>query len=130
MSIPPLHIGKPGVLGHELLHLFGLVDRYFTTTSVVKGKTVLETEQVRETPGRKDPLGAEDATILREDLGYLFDRLGVYKKEGEQSDAIIGYARPLVIKLRRIVELGYDPDSLLPNRKDFNDKIIKSAEDL
>ena len=131
MSIPPLHIGMPGVLGHELLHLFGLIDRYFTTTSVVKGKKpVLETEQVRETPGRKDPLGAQDATILREDLGYLFDKLGVYSKESEQSDAIITYARPLVTKLKRIVELGYDPDSLLPIRQDFNDKIIKDAEDL
>ncbi len=131
ISIPPLHITLPGVLGHELLHLFGLVDRYFTVTSIKPGKgKVFEDEPVRETGGRKDPLGAQDGTILMEDLGYLFDKLGIYKNENTRNEAIIAYAKPEVRRLKRIVELGYDPDSLLPVRKDFTDKIIKSAEDL
>jgi len=138
MSIPPLHITMPDVLGHEMLHLFGLVDRYFTTISEVEvmvgkkktKKKVLESEQTRETFGRKDPLGGEAATIFREDLGYLFDKFGVYKQEDVHNQAIIQFARPEVARLKRIVELGYDPDSLLPIRQNFDDKMIKDAEDL
>ncbi len=133
MSIPPAHITKAGVLGHELLHLFGLVDRYLLWTDIPKtGKRTSTLVPVRETPGRGDPLGGDDATILREDLGYLFDKLGVYRRESELQTAVLSSIQPEVLRLRRIVELGYDPESLIRTipPKDFTDKIIKSAEDL
>ncbi len=86
----------------------------------------------RETHGRPDPLGGEDGTILREDLGYLLDKLGVYKRESQRQAPALGIVETEVRRLRRIVELGYDPDSLVRTipPKDFNDKVIKSAEDL
>jgi hypothetical protein len=133
MSIPPAHIANAGVLGHELLHLFGLIDRYLTMTTVPpKGKPTLTLEPARETPGRRDPLGGQDATILREDLGYLFDKLGVYKQESERQAPLLNSVEIEVRRLRRIIELGYDPDSLVRTipPKDFNEKVIKSAEDL
>ena len=133
MSIPPAHIANAGVLGHELLHLFGLVDRYVMLTYVPpKGKPSFTVEPVRETLGRRDPLGGQDATILREDLGYLLDKLGVYKQESERQGPLLNSVESEVRRLRRIVELGYDPDSLVRTipPKDFNQKVIKSAEDL
>ncbi|MGH3510781.1 MAG: DUF4157 domain-containing protein [Candidatus Dormibacteria bacterium] len=133
MSIPPVSIGEPGVLGHELLHLFGLVDRYLTMTPVKGGRVGRPTlVPVRETPGRRDPLGGEDATILREDLGYVLDKLGVYRRVAEGPQAVVDHARIEVERLRRIVELGYDPDSFVRGipPKDFRGKVIKSAEDL
>jgi hypothetical protein len=133
MSIPPAHITKAGVLGHELLHLFGLVDRYLLWTEVSKtGKRTSTMIPVRETPGRRDPLGGDDATILREDLGYLFDKLGVYRRESERQTSGLSSVEAEVRRLRRIVELGYDPESLIRTipPKDFQDKVIKSAEDL
>jgi hypothetical protein len=133
MSIPPAHINKPGVLGHEILHLFGLFDRYMMMTDVKPGqKPKVTTVPVRETRGRADPLGGEDGTILREDLGYLFDKFGVYEKEEDRSTAGISTLKREVMRLKEIVRLGHDPNSLIPSiiRKDFNDKMIKSAEDI
>jgi hypothetical protein len=133
MSIPPAHITKAGVLGHELMHLFGLVDRYMLLTSVPKaGKPTFTLVPARETPGRHDPLGGDDATILREDLGYLFSKLGLYQRESDRQTAGLSSVETEVRRLRRIVELGYDPDSLVRSiaPKDFSEKVIKSAEDL
>jgi Domain of unknown function (DUF4157) len=130
MSIPPAHITNAGVLGHELLHLFGLIDRYMLLSQ--QGTTQFMLVPTRETHGRPDPLGGEDGTILREDLGYLLDKLGVYKRESQRQAPALGIVETEVRRLRRIVELGYDPDSLVRTipPKDFNDKVIKSAEDL
>jgi hypothetical protein len=133
MSIPPAHITKAGVLGHELLHLFGMVDRYLLWTEVSKtGKRTPTMIPVRETRGRQDPLGGDDATILREDLGYLFDKLGVYRRDSERQTSGLGSVEAQVLRLRRIVQLGYDPESLIRTipPRDFNDKVIKSAQDL
>ncbi len=133
MSIPPSHINKPGVLGHEILHLFGLIDRYMMVTGVNPGqKNKVTLSPTRMTGGRLDPLGGEDGTILWEDLGYLFDKLGVYKQEEARSTSGLGILKREVMRLQEIVKLGYDPNSLIRGiiRKDFNDKIIKDAENL
>lgn len=131
--VPPLHISKPGVLGHELLHLFGLVDRNFSEMPVVAPGTppVVINHSLRTTPGRPDPLGADDGTILREDLGFLFDRFGVYDKEERRSTLGLSSLALEAMRLREIIRLGYDPNSLLPKPpKDFTDRMIRDAENL
>ena len=123
MSIPPSHIEKPEILGHETIHLFGLVDRYFTDRGG-------ENFQLRDTKGRKDPLGAEEETgdvkgkILEEDLGFILSELDVYPT--------IPYADVLA-ELRDVEETirtGRDPKSMIKKRQNFDDKTIKTAEDL
>lgn len=131
MSIPPSHTNKPGVLGHELLHLFGLLDRYIMITRTMPGKKpTFSLTPTRETGGRPDPLGGEDGTILREDLGYLFDNFGVYSAEDARNQPGLGFLTREVERLREIVTLGYDPNSLVRGviRKDFIDKVIKDGE--
>lgn len=132
MFIPPSHISKPGVLGHELLHLFGLVDRYFSETHFPKGggKPVNVNIPLRDTKGRADPLAAQDGTILKEDLGFLFDRFGVYDQEIRRSTFGLGDLQHEAARLEEIIRLGYDPNSLLPIRKDFKDRMTKDAENL
>jgi len=133
MSIPPLHVTNPGVIGHEMLHLFGLFDRYLELKSKPTDKTKKpEVQQVptRDSGGRIDPLGGEDGTILSEDLNYIFLKLGVFDKEEIKGLNLLAILETEAIKLEKIIEFGYDPDSLLPVRKDFNDKMIKGAEDL
>lgn len=133
MIIPPSHLNKPGVLGHEMLHLFGLIDRYMMLTSVKPGqKNTVTLSPTRNTGGRRDPLGGEEGTILQEDLGYLFDKLGIYSKEDARSTARLGILKREVMRLQQIVKLGYDPNSLIRGiiRKDFNDKMVKNAENL
>lgn len=58
-----------------------------------------------------DPLGGQDATILCEDLGFLFDKLGVYDRVVARENVSLSSVEIEVRRLRRIVELGYDPDS-------------------
>jgi hypothetical protein len=139
MSIPPRHIAQGGVLGHELLHLLGLVDRYTNLVSVMPdGTRINENVPTRETPGRLDPLGAEDGPILREDLAFLFEHLGVYEMEAnraldvltrlESQGLSIGRVRGEMHRLREIIRLGYDPNSLIRPRRDFRDRIIRSVE--
>lgn len=146
MSIPPSHIKRPDVLGHELLHLFGLVDRYIQTTSFPpkKGgkatKPVITLIPTRPTGGRPDPLGGQSGTILREDLGFVFERLGVYAMEEargldvlrklEDAGMGIGGVIAEIERLEDIVRTGRDPRSLLPIRKDFRREVLKSVEDL
>ena len=73
ITIPPNHLKLPSVLGHETLHLFGLVDRYMSVTKKLPGKPPKVTNSAtRQTGGRPDPLGTEDGTILEEDLGVYF----------------------------------------------------------
>lgn len=134
MFVPPSHITKPDVLGHEVLHLFGLVDRYFFTTTVPpkgsKAKPVVTHIPLREEHGYADPLAADTGKVRDEDLGYLFDRLGVYKQEENRSTQGLSELEGEAMRLRNIVQLGYDPNSLLPIRTNFNDKMIKDAENL
>ncbi len=141
MSIPPLHIGMPDVLGHELLHLFGLVDRYMSFMTQGPGKkTSVSTLPSRETGGRPDPLGAEKGTILAEDLAFLFDRLGVYAmEEGRGLDVLrkleregmsIEMVRAEIYRQEEIIQTGRDPDSLIRIREDFRDKVIRDEQGL
>lgn len=141
MSIPPHHISMGGVLGHELLHLLGLVDRYMNTVSVQPGAApVNENHPTRETPDRLDPLGAEDGPVLREDLAFLFEHLGVYEMEAnraldmlarlEREGMRIGRVRGEMIRLQEIIDLGYDARSLIRPRTDFTDRMLQDAEDL
>ncbi|WP_326521386.1 eCIS core domain-containing protein [Halomonas kalidii] len=141
MSIPPRHITMGGVLGHELLHLLGLVDRYTNIVSVrPDGTRINENAPTRDTPDRLDPLGAEEGPVLREDLAFLFEHLGVYEMEANRAlDVLtrlegeglsIGRVRGEMHRLREIIRLGYDPNSLIRPRRDFTDRLIRSAEDL
>jgi hypothetical protein len=133
MIVPPRHIDRPSVLGHETLHLFGLVDRYMSITSRPPGRSpIVENEPTRETGGRPDPLGTESGTILREDLGFLFAHLGVYDQEQSRLRASIATLEREIYRLREIVRLGRDPYSLIDSviRRDFTDRMIRSAEDL
>ena len=122
MLIPPSHIEEPDVLGHETIHLFGLVDRYF----IDRGG---ENFQLRETGSRNDPLGADEegkikGKILEEDLGFILSQLDVYPT--------IPYSDVLaeLKQVEEIISTGRDPKSTIKKRDDFRDKMIKQAEDL
>jgi uncharacterized protein DUF4157 len=141
MSIPPSHISKPEILGHELLHLFGFVDRYMMQTVMMPGKkprTFLQS--TRKTGGRPDPLGADTGKVLSEDLVFLFDRLGVYDMEESRGlDALrqleaegmgLGLVLAEIERQQEIIDLGRDPHSLIKLRENFTDKMIQTAEDL
>jgi hypothetical protein len=141
MSIPPRHVTLPGVLGHELMHLFGLVDRYALLTYVAPdGTRTHVNDPMRETGGRPDPLGAQDARMLSEDLSYILDRFGVYEmEEGRGLDTLRtleaqGMSCTVVaVEIARqeeIIALGRDPRSLIRPRTDFNDRMIRDAENL
>jgi len=133
MSVPPRHVSRPSVLGHETLHLFGLVDRYMSLTSIVPGQApVVVNDPSRETAGRPDPLGTADGKILHEDLRYLFVQFGVYDEEISRLRSGIAFIERDVHRLREIVRLGREPHSLMDSviRRDFNDRIFESAEDI
>lgn len=135
MSIPPAHVDNPGVLGHELLHLFGLVDRYMLVLSrTAPGGRITghQMGRTRQTGGRGDPLGGEDATILAEDLAFLFEHLGVYESEIRRltQGRGVGWLRVEIERQREIIRLGHDPRSLIRFREDFNRELLRSVEDL
>lgn len=94
MSIPPRHVARPSVLGHETLHLFGLIDRY----GVRNGTEV----PMRALGGRNDPLGAQEGQILDEDLDFVFRELGVYALEAERlsRNSLISTSRNTEVNLR------------------------------
>jgi Domain of unknown function (DUF4157) len=123
MSLPPSHVDMPDILGHETLHLFGLVDRYITIAGL--GEFGL-----RDTGGRQDPLGADEDTgkvkgkILDEDLGFVLDQVGVYPK-GSYSEVMAE-----LNQVDEIIKTGRDPKSLIRKRKDFNPEMVKQTEDL
>jgi hypothetical protein len=141
MSIPPAHISDPFTYGHEVLHLFGLVDRYAMLTHTAPGKKPITTiVTMRETEKRPDPLGNEPGTILSEDLTFLFDRLGVYTMEESRGldtlrkleDEGLGL-NGVLAEIRRqqeIINRGGSRPTLFKRRTDFNDKIIKDSENL
>ncbi|HEY4640008.1 MAG TPA: DUF4157 domain-containing protein [Thermoanaerobaculia bacterium] len=142
MSIPPLHMSKPDVLGHELFHLFGFVDRYATYQYIPPRATkpITELSNARATGGRLDPLGADTGPALREDLVLLFDKYGIYEMEENRGLATLRDLERQGLNveavsaemqyLEEIIATGHDPKSLIRIRKDFTDKMIKSAEDL
>ncbi|HMQ46531.1 MAG TPA: DUF4157 domain-containing protein [Saprospiraceae bacterium] len=138
MSIPPAHINRPGILGHELLHLFGLLDRYMALTfhDAAGQPTGLRLDPTRSpSPERTDPLGGQDGTILREDLNFIFHHFGVYEMEAqrEEREATIqvnGMGEAQIIAEIHRLESGERSESLIRPRENFNDKIIESANDL
>jgi hypothetical protein len=122
MSLPPSHIKRPDILGHETLHLFALVDRYLTLPRL--GEFGL-----RETKGRQDPLGADEegkvrGKILEEDLGFVLEHVGVYPN--------IPFNEVLaeLNEVDEIIRTGRDPNSLIRKRHDFVPEMIKQVEDL
>jgi len=141
MSIPPAHISSPFTFGHEVLHLFGLVDRYMMITRTAPGKKpITQTAPSRETEKRPDPLGNEPGKILDEDLTFLFDRLGVYTMEESRGlDTLrqlesqgLGLNGVLaeIKRQQEIINRGGSRPMLFKPRTDFNDKMIKDAENL
>ncbi len=140
MNIPPSVIGDASTLGHELLHLFGLLDRYALYTERRKGRTVALTVPTRTTGTRKDPLGAETGPMLEEDLAFVFQHLGIFKLEEQRGlDTLLKLeARGMTLysalheirRLEAIIKRGGDPHSLLPVRKHFIPEMVKQTEDL
>jgi len=141
MSIPPRHITMPGILGHELLHLFGLIDRYMMMTEQMPdGTNRVTTSPTRDTRGRQDPLGTQEGRILEEDLAFIFEHLGLYSMEEsrgletlkrlEQEGLSIGLVIGEINHLEDVIRLGYDPRSLIRPRTDFNQQMIRDAERL
>ena len=131
MSIPPSVMTQPDILGHETLHLFGLADRYVTIPG--HGEFGL-----RDTKGRDDPLGADEmgkptGKILEEDLGFVLEELGLYSVlEKQEIYPTIPY-KEVLLELRSVEEIiktGRDPNSMIKKRGQFDDKMIKQAEDL
>jgi hypothetical protein len=141
MSIPPSHATQPVTLGHETLHLFGLVDRYVSIASPGPGgKMVNVNSPLRKTGGRPDPLATQSGTILREDLTFLFDRLGVYQMEENRALDTLrqleaqGMDQAMAtVELHRqeeIIRLGYDPRVMVPERRSFMKELIESVDEL
>ncbi len=141
MSIPPAHVAKPVTLGHETLHLFGLVDRYVSIASPQPGGAMVNVNApLRKTGGRPDPLATQRGTILREDLTFLFDRLGVYQMEENRAlDTLrqleaqgMDHATATVELHRQeeIIRLGYDPRSMIEERRSFIKKMVDSVDEL
>jgi hypothetical protein len=151
MNIPPRSTGDASLIGHELLHLFGLVDRYLLTQTQpapqratprlpgapapAPAPAVVGTIRMRE-PGdhRRDPLGAEQGPILREDLAFIFDRLGVY--DADEADFArrigmdLGQAQRWERYFLEVIRLGRDPHRLFRVRDNFNDRMLRNAENL
>ncbi len=85
MHINSSDISKPDTLGHESLHWFGFLDRYYDNPNTG------HSESIRGTPTRSkrgagtgvmrdDPLDTGKGPILTEDLEYMFARSRVYEQ--------------------------------------------------
>jgi hypothetical protein len=134
MSIPPSHILLPETLGHETLHLFGMVDRYVIVPASLSTSHKPGTEPLRKTT-RRDPLGSQGGKILEEDLGFALEASGAYRQAAanlssltEGMDLMAVFAE--LERVQEIIDAGRDPHSLIPERKDFREKILESAQDL
>ena len=124
MSIPPSHISLPETLGHESLHLFGLVDRYAILPAALSPTRTDEEVPLRSTQGRLDPLAAEGGQILEEDVGFVLSALEVYPNMSESE---------MQLELNHVDEIirtGRDPNSLIRKRKTFDKEMVKQTEDL
>ena len=124
MSLPPVIVGLPKILGHETLHLFSMVDRYVIIPAALSPTHQQEDLPLRDTQGRTDPLGEAEGKILEEDLGFVLDEFDVYPT-GSESDVLkeLNYVDDIIKK-------GRDPNSLINKRKDFNREMVKQTEDL
>ena len=134
MSIPPSHIKLADTLGHETLHVFGLVDRYVWMAELPATDKPGDLP-MRDTKGRKDPLGSQGGTILAEDLGFVFDEFGVYDKEASRFPSLVAgmsHSQILaeIMRVDEIIKLGRDPNSMVRERGNFNREMVKQTEDL
>jgi hypothetical protein len=142
MSIPPLHIARPNILGHELLHFFGFVDRYREVITEGKDKKKhTDLQPTRVTGKRADPLaGRGGAPVLAEDLSMIFENLGVYDTEKmrgldvltrlEKQGMSLTQVQAEIARQQEILSTGHDPLMTPPPKKSFIDKTIKSVDDL
>ena len=135
LSIPPGHIRNREVLGHETLHLFGMVDRYMWLPKEVHPRHVAGEISLRETGGRRDPLGGQGGKLLPEDLGFVLEEFGAYREEESRTPLAAGGMsyNEVLAQLKRvdeIIALGYDPNSLVQPKADFMREMIKTAEDI
>lgn len=82
MSIGPNALDNPDTLGHESLHLFGLIDRYRDNQATGHSESIRGTNTGGAGTGakRNDPLDTGKGPILPEDLEFVFAHSGVYDK--------------------------------------------------
>lgn len=80
MSIGPNALDNPDTLGHESLHLFGLIDRYRDNPATGHSESIRGTNTGGAGTGakRNDPLDTGKGPILHEDLEFVFAHSGVY----------------------------------------------------
>jgi hypothetical protein len=150
MNIPPRSVGNASLIGHEMLHLFGLVDRYLMTTSMPPPSTaprppgsppppppvpIVGTTAMRSPgEGRRDPLGSEAGPILREDLAFIYENLGVFDRDEAELARRIGRDLGQAMRLEswcvETIRLGRDANRLFRPREDFIDRMTRDAEDL
>jgi hypothetical protein len=92
-------------LGHESLHLFGLIDRYADNKRTHRSVGFRGTASPTTSSGitRGDPLDIGHGPILPEDLEYLFVQLDVYER------AILADMPPNHVALLRQLGWGYAP---------------------
>ena len=128
MSLPPVAMTQPGVLGHETLHLFGMVDRYALISGKEKGKELEAPLRADESDplsgGEKDPQTGLGGKIAEGDVGFALEAIDPDRSISD-TDVRIELKR-----LEKVIQTGRDPDSMIKKRQDFNDKTIKTAEDL
>jgi hypothetical protein len=124
MSLPPIIVDQPNILGHETLHLFGMVDRYAIIPAAKSPTHQQEDLPLRDTQDRKDPLGEAEGQILEEDVGFVLYALGAYPT-GTESEI-----SKEIDTLKEIIRKGRDPNSLIRKRKDFTREMVKQTDDL
>jgi hypothetical protein len=82
MSIGPNALDNADTLGHESLHLFGLIDRYRDNLATGHSESIRGTNTGGAGTGarRNDPLDTGKGPILPEDLEFVFAHSEVYDK--------------------------------------------------
>ena len=141
MNLPPAHIARPDIIGHEMMHLFGFIDRYRSVEQPGPDRKMhTRLDPTRATGGRVDLLASGKAPMLTEDLSLLFDELGVYdiektrgldalrqlEREGMRS----GEVTAEIHRQEEIITTGRDPDGPQPIKKSFMDKVYDSVDEL
>ena len=118
MSLPPIAMTDKETLGHETLHLFGMVDRYALIT--MNGQELEAPLRADES----DPLSAGGGKIAEGDVGFALEAIDPLRSLSDTD------LRIELNNVEKIIESGRDPDSMIKKRHDFTDKTIKTAEDL